>query len=265
MAVSTMILLYAYKYASQRWKKLKPIPFAFLLVMLGTFLSWYFDLANTDGLRIVGDIPSGPPPLSSPVFDTESVLEVLLVSIAIAVISYITSLSVVNKYAREKNYKVDTNQELVALGAACLAGSFFSAFAGSARYVCQRQSTLFLSSLSIGDLAYISYHNTQSLSYNDKCAERRQHTSVPSSFHNTSAHHGAFRRSDLCVPALLHTRRHRGSGCTRPDRVGGDAKSLANLQEGISIVGGDFRLHSHLGGHQWHCGGSHLLDPVGCL
>ena len=133
MAVVTMVLLYGYKYLCQKWKWLKLVPFAFVLVMIGTFLSWYFDLATTEGLRIVGEIPSGLPPISMPPFEAEGVLEVLLVSMAIAVISYITSLSVVNKYARDKNYKVDTNQELIALGLSCVVGSFFSSFAGSAR------------------------------------------------------------------------------------------------------------------------------------
>jgi MFS superfamily sulfate permease-like transporter len=49
-----------------------------------------------------------------------------------AVVAYTITLSVGKMYATKHNYKVDPNQEMIALGACNLWGSFFSCIPSSA-------------------------------------------------------------------------------------------------------------------------------------
>ncbi|MDH5546262.1 MAG: solute carrier family 26 protein [Gammaproteobacteria bacterium] len=109
-------------------KKIKPMfPSALLVVVLSTLVVWFFEL-NKSGVKIVGDVPAGLPSLSLPTFEWSVVSQLLPTAIAITMVGFMESISVAKAFARRNRYDVNPNQELIALGAANIAGSFFKAY-----------------------------------------------------------------------------------------------------------------------------------------
>ncbi len=58
-------------------------------------------------------------------------LDLFPVAFAIALVGYMTSISVAKKVADVKKYEINPSQELIALGMANFIGSFFSSFTGA--------------------------------------------------------------------------------------------------------------------------------------
>lgn len=104
----------------------KTFPRALAVVVVGTVAAWALGL-DQQGLKIVKDVPAGFPTPSLPMVDG-AVLEGLLpTAITIAMVGFMESISVAKAFARMNRYEVDAGQELVGLGAANVAGSFFNA------------------------------------------------------------------------------------------------------------------------------------------
>jgi sulfate permease, SulP family len=101
-------------------------PCAMLFVVVGT-LAAYFGLAEF-GLKTVGHVPRGLPPFSMPQFNLESARVLLPDALAIVFVGFMESISVAKYIAAKSGYKVDPDRELMGLGAANLAGAFFSGY-----------------------------------------------------------------------------------------------------------------------------------------
>ena len=101
-------------------------PCAMLLVVVGT-LAAYFGLAEF-GLKTVGHVPRGLPPFSMPQFNLESARALLPDALVIVFVGFMESISVAKYIAAKSGYKVDPDRELMGLGAANLAGAFFSGY-----------------------------------------------------------------------------------------------------------------------------------------
>ncbi|KAK9310456.1 hypothetical protein QLX08_000212 [Tetragonisca angustula] len=101
-----------------------PIPIEMLVVVIGTLLSMYLNLAEVYGIVIVGDIPVGLPPPTLPPLSLMP--NILLDSFVITMVSYTISMSMALIFAQKLSYEVDSNQELMAQGVGNLVGSFFS-------------------------------------------------------------------------------------------------------------------------------------------
>jgi SulP family sulfate permease len=114
-----------------------------LLVLAAATLTVYLLGLDERGVDVVGEVPQGLPGLSVPALDFEA-LRVLLPSAAIvAFVGFIESISVAKAVAARERYKIDSNQELKALGLANASAAFFSGFpvAGSfSRTAVQYQS-----------------------------------------------------------------------------------------------------------------------------
>lgn len=76
------------------------------------------------GVRTVGDIPKGLPPLTLPPFDAPLWLDLLPAAILISLVGFVESVSVAQTLAARKRQRIDPNQELVGLGAANVAAAF---------------------------------------------------------------------------------------------------------------------------------------------
>ncbi len=72
------------------------------------------------GVRIVGDIPRGLPPLTLPAFDLELWQRLLPAAVLIGLVGFVESVSVAETLAARRRQRIDANQELVGLGAANL-------------------------------------------------------------------------------------------------------------------------------------------------
>lgn len=101
-------------------------PCAMLFVVVGT-LAAYLGLAEF-GLKTVGHVPRGLPPFSMPHFNLESARAILPDALVIVFVGFMESISVAKYIAAKSGYKVDPDRELMGLGAANLAGAFFSGY-----------------------------------------------------------------------------------------------------------------------------------------
>lgn len=76
------------------------------------------------GVKIVGDIPQGFPPLSMPAFAPVLWLDLLPAAALIGIIGFVESVSVAQTLAAKRRQRIDPDQELLGLGAANLAAAF---------------------------------------------------------------------------------------------------------------------------------------------
>jgi SulP family sulfate permease len=109
-------------------KKHRPaFPRALLVVVGGSLAVWGLGLVDA-GVRIVGDVPSGLPAPTMPTFDLHAMSQLFGVAVAIALVSFMESIAVAKRYARENKYEVDANGELVGLGLANIVGAVFQSY-----------------------------------------------------------------------------------------------------------------------------------------
>ncbi|RMF27621.1 MAG: solute carrier 26 family protein [Bacteroidetes bacterium] len=110
-------------------RKIHPaVPGALLTVLFGILAVWLLGL-DKQGVQIVGEVPQGLPSFAAPRFDGATLEALLPTALAIALVSFMESIAVAKAVqAKHKNYRVDSNQELVALGIANIGGSFFQSY-----------------------------------------------------------------------------------------------------------------------------------------
>ena len=97
-------------------------------VVVTTLLAAYFDLSSTAGIAVVGSLPQGLPDfyLVSPSF---SDLRLLLGgALAIALVSFADTSILSRSLALSGGYRVNSNQELIALGLANISCGLFQGF-----------------------------------------------------------------------------------------------------------------------------------------
>lgn len=98
-----------------------------VLVVVSIALVYFFNLQQV-GIKTVGEIPSGFPALSMPLWNLELVLQLLPGAAMIAMISFVESLSIAQATALQQRSQLNSNQELIALGAANIGAGLSSAF-----------------------------------------------------------------------------------------------------------------------------------------
>uniref|UniRef100_A0A8D8M1I0 Sulfate transporter n=1 Tax=Cacopsylla melanoneura TaxID=428564 RepID=A0A8D8M1I0_9HEMI len=118
-----------------------PLPIELITVVLGTLASSKFGLKENFGISVVGHIPTGlPVPEAPPMW---LVPKLILDGLVIAIIAFSINISMASILAKKMNYKVNSNQELLASGFSNIFASFFSCvpFAASlSRSLIQMQS-----------------------------------------------------------------------------------------------------------------------------
>uniref|UniRef100_A0A8C5X436 Solute carrier family 26 member 6 n=1 Tax=Malurus cyaneus samueli TaxID=2593467 RepID=A0A8C5X436_9PASS len=96
-------------------------------IIVSTGISYGANLNDKFGISVVGNIPSG---LKPPVAPNVSYFgQVVGNAFAIAVVGYAICISLGKIFALKHGYKVDSNQELIALGLCNFLGGFFQCFA----------------------------------------------------------------------------------------------------------------------------------------
>ncbi len=94
-----------------------------LAIALTTGLSWALDW-QAQGLKVVGPVPQGLPPLTLPAFDLAAWQPLLLPALLISVVGFVESVSVGQTLAAKRRQRIEPDQELVALGASNLGAAF---------------------------------------------------------------------------------------------------------------------------------------------
>ncbi|MEP2978451.1 MAG: sulfate permease [Lentilitoribacter sp.] len=89
--------------------------------------AWAFGLENYN-VALVGDVPQGLPPLTTPSFSYEMWVSLIGSAMLISVIGFVESISVAQTLAAKKRQRVFPDQELIGLGAANIGASFSGGF-----------------------------------------------------------------------------------------------------------------------------------------
>lgn len=85
---------------------------------------WALGLDAGAGVKIVGEIPAGLPPITAPPLGWHQVSALAPSAAAIALIAIMEAISTATALAGRRREKIDPNQELVALGAANVGAAF---------------------------------------------------------------------------------------------------------------------------------------------
>uniref|UniRef100_A0A8C3Y8X7 Solute carrier family 26 member 6 n=1 Tax=Catharus ustulatus TaxID=91951 RepID=A0A8C3Y8X7_CATUS len=104
-----------------------PIPIELITIIVSTGISYGVNLKDKFGISVVGNIPSGLKPPVAPKISYFG--QVVGNAFAIAVVGYAICISLGKIFALKHGYKVDSNQELIALGLSNFLGGFFQCFA----------------------------------------------------------------------------------------------------------------------------------------
>ncbi|XP_045770049.1 prestin isoform X3 [Maniola jurtina] len=100
-----------------------PVPIELLAIVIGTLASSLGNLKQNYGISLVGTIPTGLPEPNVPAI--ELMPRIALDAFTITMVTYTISMSMALIFAAKEKYEVDANQELLALGASNVFGSFF--------------------------------------------------------------------------------------------------------------------------------------------
>lgn len=98
-----------------------------LAVVVTTLAVWGLDL-QAQGVRIVGEVPSGLPALTLPSFDMELWQQLFISALLISIIGFVESISVAQTLAAKRRQRIDPDQELVGLGASNIASAVSGGF-----------------------------------------------------------------------------------------------------------------------------------------
>jgi SulP family sulfate permease len=113
---------------SERWAMSLARSAPLVVVLIGTGLVWALQLNTSAGVKIVGEVPAGLPPLTLPSLDPAIWSSLLPAALAIAAVGYMEAISTAKSLARKRREKIDSDQELVAVGAANIGAAFTSAY-----------------------------------------------------------------------------------------------------------------------------------------
>ena len=111
--------------AVQRWFPRAPGPL--IAVVAATAVSAALNL-RSQGLAVVGEIPSGFPPLRLPALEWADLRQVLLPAIGVTIVAYSDNILTARVFADRNGYRIDANQELLALGASNLSAGLSHGF-----------------------------------------------------------------------------------------------------------------------------------------
>lgn len=123
--VTCLILIFNNEYLKPRVQKhtIVPVPMELILIVGGTLASRYLNLAEAFGVDTIKYIPTGFPSPRMPNFSIMSNL--LPDAFFVALVSYSITVSMALIFSKKENYKIDFNQELLAMSAGNLFGSGF--------------------------------------------------------------------------------------------------------------------------------------------
>lgn len=107
----------------QFWIKALPL----LLVFISIGLVQFFHIDHL-GMKTVGEIPSGFPPLSMPFWSWDLVIQLLPGAAMITMVSFVESISIAQATAFQQRSELNSNQELIALGVANISAGVSASF-----------------------------------------------------------------------------------------------------------------------------------------
>ncbi|XP_041802712.1 solute carrier family 26 member 6 [Chelmon rostratus] len=134
VSVLSIVILTGGKMLNERFKNKLPVavPWELILIVLATVLSVQMDLAAQYRVQVVGHIPSG---LSSPVLPPLSqATDLFIPALSLALVGFSFHSALGSVFAHKHGYRVDSSQELLALGLCNTIGGMFQCFAVSCSF-----------------------------------------------------------------------------------------------------------------------------------
>jgi SulP family sulfate permease len=96
-------------------------------IALTSLLAWALDWKD-QGLKVVGSVPQGLPPLTLPVWELALWQSLMVPALLISVVGFVESVSVGQTLAAKRRQRIEPDQELAALGASNLSAAFTGGF-----------------------------------------------------------------------------------------------------------------------------------------
>eukprot|EP01025_Chloroclados_australasicus_P052553 TRINITY_DN612_c0_g2_i2.p2 TRINITY_DN612_c0_g2~~TRINITY_DN612_c0_g2_i2.p2 ORF type:complete len:667 (-),score=99.60 TRINITY_DN612_c0_g2_i2:54-2054(-) len=130
MGISWIFVLLLFKELGKRHKSLRFLrPIGPLTVSIISIILVVVFKLDRKGIAVVGDIPQGLPPVSVDLwFPIEQLEEMAKIGALIMIVGLMESISIAKALALKNKYYLDSNQELVGLGIANIAGAAFSSY-----------------------------------------------------------------------------------------------------------------------------------------
>jgi sulfate permease, SulP family len=98
-----------------------------VVMVLAALATSVLDL-QADGIRVVGDVATGLPRPAIPDVSAADLVALLLPAVGVTVVAYTDNVLTARAFAVRNGYRIDANQELLALGAANVATGFVQTF-----------------------------------------------------------------------------------------------------------------------------------------
>ncbi|MDJ0664485.1 MAG: SulP family inorganic anion transporter [Acidimicrobiia bacterium] len=105
-------------FGGRRW--LPTIPWGLVTLVIGVAASQLFDLEG-NGVAVVGDVPAGLPPIGLPLINRLDLGAVVVGGMSLALVALAEGLAATRLFATRGGYRVETDRELVGMGAANIA------------------------------------------------------------------------------------------------------------------------------------------------
>ena len=125
IGVACLLVILGFK----RWRP--QVPGVLVAVVGATVAVGAFGLAERYDLSVVGPLPKGLPSFGFPSVSADHLTALVAGAVGIALVSFADTSVLSRTFAVRGGYRVDPNQELVALGAANVAAGFFQGFSVS--------------------------------------------------------------------------------------------------------------------------------------
>jgi sulfate permease, SulP family len=109
---------------ARRWPK-APVP---LIAMLVAAVAVAILGLDRHGVQVLGEVPAGLPTPALPEVSGDELTSLLLPAIGVAIVGYTDNVLTARAFASRRGYRIDANQELLALGTANLSAGLLRGF-----------------------------------------------------------------------------------------------------------------------------------------
>ena len=99
-----------------------------IVAVIATILLVSAFALDSEGVKVVGAIPQGLPPVSMPPLDLDLWRNLLASAVLISVVGFVESVSVAQTLAAKRRERIQPNRELIGLGAANIASAFSAGY-----------------------------------------------------------------------------------------------------------------------------------------
>lgn len=113
------------------------IPYMIASMVIGSLAAFLLNGEfgpETTGIKTVGALPAGLPPLSLPDFSPDALHKMLFPALVVTMLALTEAVSIARAIGAKSEQRIDGNQEFIGQGLSNIVGAFFSAYASSGSF-----------------------------------------------------------------------------------------------------------------------------------